>query len=97
MNQPQPLTQADQIHLAIEQLKAELLKQHPAIPALLSRIHRDCTMHPELVHILSEEEIGVYVSAASKHSGIVVLEDKVKLANSKAGREKMKNLGIEEL
>jgi hypothetical protein len=46
----------------MQELQEAIHGQHPKMPVLLMHIHKHLTTDPELVSILSEEEIGVIVS-----------------------------------
>lgn len=47
----------------VQELEEALLGQHPKMPVLLMLIHKQIAADPELVTILSEESIGIIVSA----------------------------------
>lgn len=52
----------------ISQLQSALLEAHPSMPVLLREIHNQIRKDPELVTIISEEEIGVIVNGLKKQT-----------------------------
>lgn len=49
-------------------LQEALLNAHPTMPVLLRTIHQQLRADPELVTVLTEEEIGIIVSGLSKQT-----------------------------
>ena len=46
----------------IQELETAILTQHPTMPVLLMKIHKQIAADPELVTVISEEEIGIIVN-----------------------------------
>lgn len=78
---------------AIQDLSDKLLSQHPEMPHLLRKIHQTLKANPEVVTLLSEEQIGVIVNGLSKQTQTTIATS---LAVGKKGKS-IKSLGIADL
>jgi len=78
---------------AIQDLSDKLLSQHPEMPHLLRKIHQTLKANPEVVTLLSEEQIGVIVNGLSKQTQTTIATS---LATGKKGKS-IKSLGIADL
>jgi len=63
---------------AIAQLNNALLTSHPSMPVLLRTIHKQLRDDPELVTILSEEELGIIVNSLKKQTNTEIVASVVK-------------------
>ena len=63
---------------AIVQLNNALLTSHPSMPVLLRTIHKQLRDDPELVTILSEEELGIIVNCLKKQTNTEIVASVVK-------------------
>lgn len=88
-----PLDNSQQIKHRIAQLQECLEVNAPTYQSLLHTIHQNLMKDPDVVHLLSEEEIGVIVSGLSKHKNIVIATTVSKSKTSKA----LKNVGLDDL
>lgn len=77
-------------------LQEKLQQQSPDYKTLLSTIHSNLRKDPDLVHILSNEQIGVIVAGLSKHTGITLVEATLK-RSSKAPKVTLSSLGLDGL
>lgn len=77
----------------IENLKAALLAAHPTMPILLREIHKTLKADPEVVTLLTEEEIGVIVNGLSSQTQTTIATS---LASGKKGKS-IKSIGISDL
>jgi hypothetical protein len=68
-------------------LQEELEKALPNYKESLREIHNLLRSDPDMVHILSEEQVGLVVAGLSKHKGVVLVE-----ATSKGGKGKRKEI-----
>ena len=50
----------------------QLEQQLPGYKDLLRVIHTNLKADPDMVHLLSEEQIGVIVAGLMKHTGVVI-------------------------
>lgn len=55
--------QTTELRIKVAELEAALLSAHPMIPMLLKVIHTHLRKDPEIVTIMTPEEIGVVVNA----------------------------------
>lgn len=65
-------TQEEQITTRIGELEAALLSEHPQMPMYLKQIHQELLKHPELVHIMTNEQRALLIRALEKHTGASV-------------------------
>lgn len=77
----------------IENLKNALLSAHPTMPILLREIHKTLKADPEVVTLLSEEDIGVIVKGLSKQTQTTIATS---LASGKKGKS-IKSIGVADL
>lgn len=77
----------------IENLKAALLAAHPTMPILLREIHKTLKADPEVVTLLTEEEIGVIVNGLSSQTQTTIATS---LASGKKGKS-IKSIGVADL
>jgi hypothetical protein len=75
---PQPLSNADQILGMITNLQQQLQTSAPGYESLLHKIHRALATDEDLVHLLSEEQIGTIVAGLMKRKNIVINTEKAK-------------------
>jgi C4-type Zn-finger protein len=73
----------NQIFQKIEDLKTALQEAIPGYEQILFTIHRNLASDPDVIHILSEEQIGVIVSGLSKKKAIHIVETKTKASKSR--------------
>lgn len=87
------MTPAEQIKEAIQDLSTKLLSAHPEMPILLRKIHQHLSKDPEIVTLLTEEEIGVIVDGLSNQTKTSIATS---LATGKKGKP-IKSIGIADL
>lgn len=75
---PTPLSAADQIIGRVLQLQEALQQQSPGYEFLLHEIHTALARDENLIHFLSEEQIGSIVAGLSKKKNIVIAEGQAK-------------------
>lgn len=71
----------------LAQLEAALLARDPLMKTHLGAIHKSLVQHEELVHLLSDEEIGKIVGAQQQHTNTTLAAE----VSSKAGKAKAAN------
>ena len=81
-----------QVAEAIEDLKDKLLSQHPEMPILLRKIHQTLKADPDVVTLLSEEQIGVIVNGLSKQT-----QTTIATSLTKGKGKSIKSIGISDL
>jgi hypothetical protein len=75
---PQPLSNADQIIGMITNLQQQLQTSAPGYESLLHKIHRALATDEDLVHLLTEEQVGTIVAGLQKRKNIVINTEKAK-------------------
>jgi hypothetical protein len=86
--QPAPLQGADIIKHKISQLQEALQQQSPGYEELLRTIHVALHKDEELVHLLSEEEVGTIVAGLGKKTNIVIANLESKSTKNKTASGK---------
>lgn len=71
---PTPLPQAEQIIQKIADLQERLQLAAPGYEHLLMTIHKALHDDEEVVHLLSEENIGTIIAALAKKKNVVIIE-----------------------
>ena len=66
------------LHEAIANLSNLILTAHPTLPVLLRTIHKQLREDPELVTILSEDEVGIIVNGLKKVTNTEIAASTVK-------------------
>lgn len=87
------MDQVTEIEMKIAQLREQLLKDTPALPTILQQIKMYLSKNPEVVTLLSEEQIGEIVQAAQRVSQVKIVEAAMK----GRGGKKLKDLELEDL
>lgn len=76
------MTPAEQLKEQVAQLQQQLLAAHPQMPVLLKNIHTQLKSDPEIVTLLTEEEICTIVRGLEKQTNSeiasVVMKSKTK-------------------
>lgn len=81
----------------IEELEQKLRNSAPGYESLLHTIHRQLAADESLVHMLTEEQIGVIVVGLTRRKNIVLAEPK-KVGNGRgAGGKSLKSLTLDDL
>lgn len=80
---PSPLTTVDEIHQRIADLQLELDKASPGIATHLFKIHKDLGGSPELLHILSEDEIATIAKGLQVQSQVQLVTAKAKAPSTR--------------
>jgi hypothetical protein len=71
---PAQLGAVDDIREKVAALQGHLLTAHPLIPTLLRTIHTQLKADPEIVTLMSEEEIKVIVSGLQYQTKVKLVE-----------------------
>lgn len=87
------MTKDVQLHEQVANLQALLLKAHPQMPILLQQIHTNLKKDEDLVHFLTEEEIGIIVAGLKTHKNIVIATNVM----SKGTNKNLKNITLDDL
>ena len=69
---PPEITPFDLVASRIEQLQQSLNDKIPGYESQLYYIHQSLVKEPDFVHLLTEEQIGIIVTALSQKKGVVV-------------------------
>jgi hypothetical protein len=77
----------------IATLQARILEAHPTLPLVLREIHKTLQADPEVVTLLTEEEIGIIVNGLSKQTQTTIATS---LATKRTGKT-IKSIGVADL
>lgn len=78
-----------EIKTKLDDLQAALLNNHPTMPTMLRDIHKLLKSQPDIVTLMSEDEIAIIVSGLEKQTNSNLVASTLK--PSKAKKESMKN------
>lgn len=94
-NTPAPVSPelSDLLHY-ISSLSEEMKKEHPELPTYMQIIHKKIVEYPELVHLLTDEQIGVVYQAALKQSNIILVKVKEKTEKASARKLSQQTLSL---
>lgn len=87
--------QHDRVLGRIEELKTALDDSLPNMPNILQDIHKSLRDDPEIVTLLSEEEISVIVKGLEKHEDTVIVAKSAK--KKTGGRKATKKITADDL
>lgn len=80
----------------LNSLQSALLTAHPEMPVLLQRIHRQLKEDPDLVTILTEEQIATIVNGISVVTNTKLAVDSKKVEKT-AKDKRLKNVTLDDL
>ena len=83
-----------EIKSKLDELEQALLEQHPSMPTLLRDIHKTLKAQPEIVTLMSEEEIAIVVRGLEKQTNSQLVAATLK--PTKAKKESMKNATMDD-
>lgn len=92
---PTPLDKFEQISQRISELQTKMQTKAPGFESLLQVIHRNLANDPEVVTLLSEEQIGAIFAGLSSMKGIVIAEATGKSKTSTG--KKLKDISLGDL
>lgn len=93
---PTPLPAADQVVNRINELQTALQQSLPSYESLLHQIHVGLAKDPDVVHLLTEEQIGTICAGLSKKKNITIaLASKSKTTT--VGGKKLKDIDVSDL
>jgi hypothetical protein len=95
--EPQPITEIELVRMRLLELKEQLLAAAPSMPTLLRDIRKQLQNSPECVTALTEEEINIIVSSAEKLATIQLAQTVTKSATSKATKNALRNISVDDL
>lgn len=85
---------AFQVQERIAQLSQALLSLHPQMPTLLRDIHTTLRANPDVVTLLTDQEIGVLVSSLKKQTGVAITTS---AASKKPSSAALKKITVDDL
>jgi len=96
---PVPLTSLEQLQEKISRMQSMMIADNPNFETLLREIHITLHKNEDLVHMISEEEIGKIVSGLAKKERVVIAEamSKSKQGKTSKGDVALKNLSLDDL
>lgn len=86
-----------EIKSKIAEMNSLLLSAHPSMPVLLRDIHSQLRRDPELVTIITEEEIGMIVNGLKKQTATELVTQTVKASKSAATKKAIAKLTVDDL
>lgn len=90
-----PLNEADLIKGKIYSLQQKLLERAPDYVNLLKEIHYNLHQDPNMVHLLTDEEVGVIVAGLTLRANVVIATSQSK-SKSSSGK-KLKDIMLDEI
>lgn len=87
------MTPQEQVQEAIQDLSTKLISAHPEMPILLRKIHQQLKADPDIVTLLTEEEIGIIVNGLSKQTQTAI---STSISSGKKGKS-IKSIGLADL
>lgn len=87
-------TIATELQEKVAQLQEQLLTNHPQIPVLLRTIHTQLRKDPELVTLMTPEEIGIVVSGLKRQTNTEITTAVVKKS---ASTKSLKKISVDDL
>lgn len=90
-----PLPQAEQISAKISLLQQQLQQQSPGYESLLHELHVALHADEEMVHLLTEEQVGIICAGLAKKKGIVIAAVEKKGSTSSGKKLKEVTLGVD--
>ena len=88
------MTPVEQVQERIVNLSIALTNAHPTISSLLREIHTQLKADPEVVTLLSEEEIAVVVSGLKRQTATEIATSALKTTK---GNKSLKSLSLADL
>lgn len=89
-----PLNSVDEIHNRIQTLAGELESATPNIAGSILKIWQDLKASPELVHVLSEDEVSIIARGLSTQSQVQLIDAKMAKPSKAAANKKLADLEI---
>ena len=81
-NEFEKIPEFQSILMQIAELEQSLLQQDPGMPEYLRRIHMNLLKHPELVHILRDEQRAIIIDGLMAQTGVMLSEVNEKVAKT---------------
>ena len=81
-NELEKMPEFQSILMQIAELEQSLLQQDPGMPEYLRRIHMNLLKHPELVHILRDEQRAIIIDGLMAQTGVMLSEVNEKVAKT---------------
>ena len=78
-------------------LETALLTRDASMPKHLGEIHRQLITHEELVHLLSDAQIGQIMAAQQAHTNVILAQPEQKAKAKKSALAKSAGLGLDDL
>lgn len=95
------LNSSEPIHFELmtrlAQLEEALLARDPMMKMHLGAIHKQLIQYDELVHLLSDEEIGKIVAAQQAHTNTVLIIESTSKKGKTATANRTAKLGLDDL
>lgn len=86
------MTPAEILKDKVSDLQSQLLSQNPNLPMLLRDIHKQLAEDPQIVTILTEDDIGIIVSGLKKQT-----QTEIATGVAKGKGKSVKNLTLDDI
>lgn len=86
-----------EIQLKLADLQSALLEKNPQMPLLLRDIHSQLKQNPEVVTLMTEEEIAVVIAGLSQQTLTHLSGSTLKSAKSASGKASLKKVSTDDL
>lgn len=86
-----------EIQLKLADLQAALLAKNPQMPLLLRDIHSQLKQNPEVVTLLTEDEVAIVVSGLSSQTLTHLAGSTLKSAKSATAKASLKKVSTDDL
>lgn len=93
---PTALSAAEQVMNRIFELQVALQQALPAYESLLHQIHVGLAKDPDVIHLLTEEQIGTICAGLSKKKNVVIATATKSKSTTVSGK-KLKDISISDL
>lgn len=87
------LGSVDDIKEKLAQMQTALTDSHPLIPSLLRTIHQQLKADPEIVTLLSEEEINIVVRGLEHQAKVHLVQS---ITSTGTRKKSLKNLDLDD-
>lgn len=88
--------QVDKMNALLTQLEQALVDKDPKMPNHLREIHKHLIQFEELSHLLTEEQIGVIITAQAGKLNVVLAEE-TKKSKGKSSASSLKGISADDL
>lgn len=85
------------IQSKLQELQSSLLERHPRMPVMLREIHSLLKQNPEVVTLMSEEEVAIVIAGLSEQTKTHLAGSVMKSAKSASATKALKTVKTDDL